>query len=165
MPRPLGRTNSRRNVIAEQPDKPKGNKLGRFNKLSTSERSNLMSKIRSTETRPELKLRHELFVKGIRFRKYFGKERIDIAFPTLRLAVFVDGCFWHSCQIHGYIPKTNSAYWKRKFELNKRRASEKDKRLVDDKWTVIHIWEHSIDEDLENCVKTILNSYYGIMKS
>lgn len=134
----------------------------RFDKLSAHERSVLMSKIRSIETKPEMKLRHELFKRGIRFRKYFGKEKIDIAFPRLKLAVFVDGCFWHSCPVHSNVPKSNTEYWKKKLELNMIRESEKEKRLVAEQWTVIHIWEHSIEKSPVRCAEIVLEAYSKI---
>ncbi len=121
-------------------------------------RSKIMSKIRSVDTAPEIKLRKALWSAGVRYRKQYGGERVDIAFPSRKLAVFVDGCFWHSCPIHGHMPKSNADYWKRKLEANAMRAQEKDKRLTSQGWKIIHIWEHSIRSGLGSCLDAIASA-------
>ena len=105
-----------------------------------------MSAIRSTHTQPELLLRKALFAKGLRYRLHYGKEKIDIAFPGKKVAVFVDGCFWHMCPKHGHWPKSNKGYWLPKLKKNIKRAKEKDKRLKKEGWKVIHFWEHEFKD-------------------
>lgn len=68
--------------------------------------------------------------------------RVDIAFTRLRIAVFVDGCFWHSCPEHCVVPKSNRSYWEPKLERNAKRDQEIDSALADQSWKVVHIWEH-----------------------
>ncbi len=114
-----------------------------------------MSKIRSKDTKIELFLRRALWKRGVRYRKYYGNEKIDIAFPKYKVAVFVDGCFWHSCPIHGHKPKSNTNYWDKKLEKNKERALAKDERLKENGWFCIHFWDHEISENLEKCVMEI----------
>jgi len=105
-----------------------------------------MSAIRSENTKPELALRKALWSQGLRFRIYHGREKIDIAFPSKKLAVFVDGCFWHGCPIHSHIPKSNQSYWRPKLRKNIERDKEKDERLRIAGWTVIRFWEHDMEK-------------------
>lgn len=104
---------------------------------------------RRADTKPEIALRSALHRAGLRFRKDYAIEldgrrvRPDIAFPRLKLAVFVDGCFWHLCPNHGRIPGgKNAAYWKTKLEGNRARDHQNTERLQNGGWTVIRIWEH-----------------------
>jgi DNA mismatch endonuclease (patch repair protein) len=70
-----------------------------------------MSAIRSENTKPEIALRRALWARGWRYRKHYGKEKIDIAFPSKKLAIFLDGCFWHGCPLHSHLPKSHKEYW------------------------------------------------------
>lgn len=74
--------------------------------VSKKTRSRIMSAIRSKHTKPELALRKELRKHGINYRLHYGKEKIDIAIPSKKVAIFVDGCFWHGCPKHGHKPKS-----------------------------------------------------------
>jgi DNA mismatch endonuclease (patch repair protein) len=114
-----------------------------------------MSKIRSTDTKVEMILRRALWKEGIRYRIYYGKEKIDIAFPKVKVAVFADGCFWHSCPIHGHIPKSNTSYWGRKLAKNEERAVAKELRLKESGWITVHFWEHEICDNPGKCVSVI----------
>ena len=127
-----------------------------MDRISRAARSRVMSRIRSKDTLPEIMLRNALWHSGTRYRKYYGREKIDIAFPRKRVAVFVDGCFWHSCPLHGHMPKSRETYWTQKLSANGRRSAEKDSRLSEDGWEVLHIWEHSIREDRVKCAKQVL---------
>lgn len=125
-------------------------------------RSNVMSKIKSTNTRPELLLRKFLFAKGMRYRINYKKlpGKPDIVFPKYKLIVFVNGCFWHgheACKI-AHIPKTNTEFWKHKIDKN----IERDYKNVQDNillgWNVIVIWECEINrKNLDNVYNRILN--------
>lgn len=103
-------------------------------------------------TRPELTLRKELHRRGFRYRIQYRvdglpRRRVDIAFPRQRVAVFVDGCFWHGCPEHCVIPTANRDWWLWKFEANTRRDEDTNSRLENLGWTVVRIWEHtSADE-------------------
>jgi DNA mismatch endonuclease (patch repair protein) len=67
-------------------------------------------------------------------------------FPRLKVAVFVDGCFWHGCPVHGTWPKANSDWWRAKIEANRLRDSDTDRRLSEMGWRVVRIWEHEDPE-------------------
>jgi DNA mismatch endonuclease, patch repair protein len=114
-------------------------------RVSKEKRSKIMSAIRSKNTFPEITLRKALWARGFRFRVQYCKEKIDIAFPSKKLAVFVDGCFWHGCPIHSHMPKSNKSYWIPKLQKNIERAKAKDERLRNQGWTVLHFWEHELE--------------------
>lgn len=116
-------------------------------------RSATMRAIRRTDTKPELIVRSGLHRLGFRFRKDYPiqaesrKVRVDIAFTRRRLAIFIDGCFWHQCPEHGTVPKTNRGYWVPKLEQNARRDARVTRELEEAGWSVLRIWEHVPPED------------------
>ncbi|WP_328514726.1 very short patch repair endonuclease [Mycolicibacterium palauense] len=95
-------------------------------------------------TRIEMALRRELHRRGLRYRVQVrtlpGKP--DIAFTRARIAVFVDGCFWHRCPVHGSAPKNNSEFWAQKLDANVDRDRRKDDELRALGWVPYHVWEH-----------------------
>jgi DNA mismatch endonuclease (patch repair protein) len=102
---------------------------------------------RSIDTRPERALRSELHRRGYRFRKATApvadvRCRADLVFAGSRVAVFVDGCFWHRCPEHGTRPQTNSVYWQAKLDRNVDRDRRNDAALSEAGWTVVRVWEH-----------------------
>jgi DNA mismatch endonuclease, patch repair protein len=103
---------------------------------------------RRTDTGPERRLRSELHRRGLRFRKDHPilaagrRVRPDVVFTRRRVAVFVDGCFWHSCPLHAQTPKANSDYWVPKLAATVQRDRRNDEALKEAGWTVIRIWEH-----------------------
>src|SRR5262249_9193135 len=103
---------------------------------------------RRRDTKPELKLRRELFKRGMRYRVDFrvgnGKRapRADIGLPRARGAVFVDGCFWHGCRQHGVRPTQNVAYWDAKLARNRERDRRISQQPEAEGWYVIRVWEH-----------------------
>ncbi len=106
-----------------------------------------MSRARRRDTAPEIALRKLLHAHGLRYRVAYpvpGQRRrtIDIAFTRQKLAVFVDGCFWHGCPEHGTAPRANSEWWRRKLEANHARDVDTDEMLRDRGWTVVRIREH-----------------------
>lgn len=111
-------------------------------------RSRNMSANRRTNTKPELALRSALHGLGYRFRKDLRLEvpglkvRPDIVFTRLRVAVFVDGCFWHACPEHGRPPTRNEWYWSPKLQRNVERDAEVTEGLESAGWHVIRVWEH-----------------------
>jgi DNA mismatch endonuclease (patch repair protein) len=113
-------------------------------KFSKEKRSMIMSAIRSKDTGPEVILRKALWAQGFKFRKHYGSEKIDIAFPAVKIAIFVDGCFWHGCPIHSHIPKSNENYWRPKLQKNMERDKIKENRLSQNGWIVIRFWEHEL---------------------
>jgi DNA mismatch endonuclease (patch repair protein) len=107
-----------------------------------------MQSNRGVDTRPEVALRSALHRRGLRFRKGMrppGTEvrcRPDVIFPPARIAVFVDGCFWHRCPDHGTRPKTNAEYWQAKLDRNVARDRANDDALAAAGWRVVRVWEH-----------------------
>lgn len=122
--------------------------------VTPDKRSEMMSKVKGKDTTPELKLRKALWSAGLRYRKHYGPRKIDIAFPGSKVAVFVDGCFWHGCPMHATIPETNKDYWGPKLERNKQRDRENTTALEAEGWAVIRVWEHEL-KDIEAVVKSI----------
>jgi DNA mismatch endonuclease (patch repair protein) len=121
-----------------------------------------MSRTRGRDTRPELELRSSLHRRGFRFRVDRGvlpdvKRRVDIVFPRERLAVFVDGCYWHGCPAHRTQAKANASFWREKIESNIARDRDTDARLRDRGWEVIRVWEHDdVDEAVRRIGKLLL---------
>src|SRR5947209_19286319 len=118
---------------------------------------------RRTDTKPELALRHALHRLGYRYRKDHRLDldsgrrvRPDIVFTARKLAVFVDGCFWHACPEHGSKPKANEWYWSPKLVKNVERDRVNDAALMLAGWTVIRLWEHvPIDEAVTTVVTAL----------
>lgn len=102
------------------------------------------------DTRPELAVRHLLHAAGLRYRVDFaplgGRRRADIVFTRRRIAVFIDGCFWHGCPAHATLPKRNSGYWLPKLRRNIERDRETDEVLRLAGWCVLRFWEHEAPE-------------------
>ena len=96
------------------------------------------------DTGVELALRRELHSRGLRFRVHLRTlpGTPDIALTRARVAVFVDGCFWHRCPEHGTAPKNNSAWWKSKLDANVDRDRRKDRQLAQIGWAALHVLEH-----------------------
>jgi DNA mismatch endonuclease (patch repair protein) len=123
----------------------------------------LMRANRRADTKPEQALRSELHRRGLRFRKdrlvRVGELRVkvDIVFPRRRVAVFVDGCFWHGCPEHGHVPRANSAYWGLKLARNAARDQRTTESLRGAGWQVIRLWEHTPADDAAEIVLTALN--------
>jgi DNA mismatch endonuclease (patch repair protein) len=105
-----------------------------------------MKSQRQRDTAAEKALRSLLHRRGLRFRVHYRlpglRRQADIAFPRARIAVFVDGCFWHGCPDHGTWPKENAVWWREKIEANQRRDADTDARLMEKGWSVIRVWEH-----------------------
>lgn len=103
-----------------------------------------LSRQASKDTVPELQLRRALHAAGVRFRVHRSDlpGSPDIVLPRLRLAVFVDGCFWHCCPLHGNLPRNNAEWWAAKLARNVARDTEKDAALRLCGWDVLRVWEH-----------------------
>lgn len=104
---------------------------------------------RRRDTSPELAIRRLLHACGLRYRVDYApwmnkRRRADIVFTRWRIAVFIDGCFWHSCPEHGTVPAANREYWAPKLERNAARDRETNAMARAEGWTVIRIWEHEM---------------------
>ncbi|MBF4573170.1 very short patch repair endonuclease [Herbiconiux sp. VKM Ac-1786] len=115
---------------------------------TTAGRSRNMRAIKRVDTRPELELRSALHARGYRFRKDYRidtaqrRARPDVVFTKRKVAIFIDGCYWHSCPTHGRRPTVNQAYWNPKLTNNARRDDATNAALNAEGWVVIRIWEH-----------------------
>jgi|SRR6266567_3961604 len=116
-----------------------------------------MARVRHSGTAPELTLRRAL--RGIGLRYLRRAQRLpgspDLSFARLRLAVFVDGCFWHGCPRHGTMPKANRSFWAAKIRRNRQRDHEVDRALRRLGWRVVRVWEHELREDLRRVLSRI----------
>ncbi|MFJ8040290.1 very short patch repair endonuclease [Kitasatospora sp. NPDC096147] len=102
---------------------------------------------RNKDTKPELRLRSLLHKQGLRYRVAARplpelRRTADVLFPRARVAVFVDGCYWHGCPEHLRPPSKNVEFWQAKIDGNRTRDAETDHRLREAGWTVIRVWEH-----------------------
>jgi DNA mismatch endonuclease (patch repair protein) len=132
---------------------------------SSEGRSANMRANRRTDTKPELALRRALHRLGYRYRKDYRLDldagrrvRPDIAFTARKVAIFVDGCFWHACPQHGSKPRSNEWYWGPKLVKNVERDRVNDAALILAGWTVVRLWEHVPVDDAVATVVTALTA-------
>lgn len=114
-------------------------------------RSQVMKAVGTRDTAPELRLRHHLWRAGLRYRKHpkIANVTPDFAFLGPRIAVFVDGCFWHGCPRHYVPPVGNAAFWRNKLQRNRARDRLVDDRLMSNGWTVYRVWECDVHRQLD----------------
>jgi DNA mismatch endonuclease (patch repair protein) len=123
-----------------------------------------MRRNRRTDSGPEANVRSELHRRGLRFRKQHPirtSERVvrpDITFTRARLAVFIDGCFWHCCPEHGNQPRANTGYWGPKLERNVARDHVVNRVLADAGWTVLRAWEHEDPAGVADRIEAVLRA-------
>lgn len=106
---------------------------------------------RGRDTKPELAIRRLVHAAGFRYRVDARplaqlNRRADMVFSRAKVAVFVDGCFWHGCPTHHTVARSNASYWADKVTTNRERDAETDRLLVEAGWTVIRAWEHEVPE-------------------
>lgn len=125
--------------------------------LTKAQRSERMSRIKSADTKIELKFKRYLKSKGINRR---AKSKLtghpDVYFPANKLAVFIDGCFWHKCKKCYVEPKSNKQYWTLKISKNVKRDKLVNKLLKQQDIRVLRFWEHEINTDIEACYKRLI---------
>lgn len=117
-----------------------------------------MAAIRRRDTRIERRLRSALWAAGVRGYRVDSPTvmgRPDIVFTRTRVAVFVDGCFWHRCPQCFQEPKSNTEYWRNKIERNVERDGATNETLIADGWAVVRLWEHEVEKDLADCVRRV----------
>ncbi len=122
-----------------------------------------MSRQATKHTEPELAIRRRLHSAGLRYRVDYGpipglRRRADIVFTRQKVAVFVDGCFWHSCPEHATQPAANAEWWSEKLKRNRGRDDETNMILDDAGWTVIRIWEHEDPDVAAKAVADVVRS-------
>lgn len=115
----------------------------------------------SRDTRPETALRRELHGRGLRYRVDFPplpglRRRADVVFTRARVAVFVDGCFWHRCPNHGTSPRNNREWWRAKLDRNVERDRDTDAALAAAGWRVVRVWEHEDPSRVANTITLVV---------
>ncbi|MFC2458793.1 very short patch repair endonuclease [Actinobaculum sp. oral taxon 183] len=119
---------------------------------------------RSRDTKPEIAVRRLLHAHGLRYRVDARplpdlRRRADIVFTRLKIAVFIDGCFWHGCPEHGTAtPKSHSDYWQEKIARNRERDAETNRALVDAGWVVLRYWEHEGAQEVAEAIEATVKS-------
>lgn len=132
----------------------------------TPGRSRNMSANKRRDTGPERAIRSLLHGAGRRYRVDLrldldgGRVRPDLAFTRAKVAVFVDGCFWHCCPEHGRPPSVNQGYWGPKLARNVERDQKADELLAAAGWTVVRIWEHEDPHKARDRVENVLDEAY-----
>lgn len=123
------------------------------------QRSYIMSRVKGANTTPELMFRKSLYSKGLRYRLHYNiPGKPDIALASRKVAIFIDGCFWHKCPKCFRAPKSNKRYWEAKIKGNLKRASAINKKLKLAGWRVIRIWEHEVTKDVQKCINRVLRA-------
>lgn len=117
-----------------------------------------MKRVGRRDTKPEVLLRRELHRRGLRFRVdrpvlSDKRRRVDVVFGPAKVAVFVDGCFWHGCPVHATWPKRNEAYWREKIETNRARDADTNARLAAAGWLPLRFWEHEDPLEVADAVE------------
>lgn len=122
-----------------------------------------MARVSTRDTGPELALRRELHRRGLRYRVDIRpvrgvRSRADLVFGPARVAVYVDGCFWHGCPDHGVLPKSNREWWRAKLEANLLRDRATDATLQRLGWAVARVWEHEDPADAADRVERLVRA-------
>lgn len=128
--------------------------------------SERMSRAPRRDTGPEMLIRREAHRRGMRYRvdaalPGMPRRRADMVFAGRKVAVFVDGCFWHSCPEHTSIPRANRIWWVEKLRRNSERDRETDAHLQDLGWTVLRFWEHDDPERVVDVVESVVRRAAG----
>lgn len=110
-----------------------------------------------SQSKLENKVSKALWRKGLRFRKNSSKllGKPDISIKQYKVVVFIDSCFWHSCPLHGNMPKTNTDFWNKKLERNIQRDIEVSNYYLNNGWFILRIWEHEFKKNFDNAVQII----------
>jgi len=127
--------------------------------LTPEQRSNCMSRIKGKDTGLETRVRSELHKRGFRFRKHLKElpGKPDIVFTKAKVAVFINGDFWHGYRFSTWEHKV-SDFWKTKISKNRERDAKNHRRLRDMGWTVIRLWQHDLERDFEGSIGKIVSA-------
>ncbi len=122
---------------------------------------------RGRDTNPEVLLRSALHRAGLRYRKHRRplaslRCEADVVFPSERVAVFLDGCFWHGCPDHGSSPAANGEWWRRKLQGNQDRDRRNDATLRAAGWQVVRVWEHEAPATAVERIRAVLDDRRGV---
>lgn len=133
---------------------------------SSPEVRDVMRGNRSRDTRPELAVRRRLHALGLRYRVSYRpvpdlRRTADIAFPRQRVAIFIDGCYWHSCPEHGTKAARNADYWSTKLASNAARDADTNARLREAGWTVARYWEHEDPDAVAADIRALVTQAAG----
>lgn len=120
-----------------------------------------MRRTKTADTPQEVALRSALHRRGLRFRlqrpiEGLPRIRPDIVFSAARVAVFVDGCFWHRCPEHGTDPRANATWWREKLDRNVERDRRTDAHLQELGWRVVRVWEHEDVAEVAGGIEAIV---------
>ncbi|MDE2764228.1 MAG: very short patch repair endonuclease [Gemmatimonadota bacterium] len=126
--------------------------------FTREKRSAIMRAVRTRDTAPKVRLRKELWAVGLRYRLQYPIEGIrpDIVFVAPRVAVFVDGCFWHGCPVHYQAPRSNVGFCERKLRANRARDRRVYQELGDRGWPVLRFWECEVNERIRRVREQIV---------
>lgn len=121
---------------------------------------------RPRDTKPELAVRRAVHARGLRYRVSMRplkgvRRTADLVFTRAKVAVFVDGCFWHGCPAHHTVAVTNAEYWAEKVRRNQERDSEIDRLLAEAGWTPVRIWEHEDPDEAATRVVHLVHARLG----
>lgn len=134
-------------------------------KITREQRTVIMKKIKA-KSHLEDRVAKQLFKNGIRYRRnskrLLGKP--DISIQKYKVVIFIDSCFWHSCPIHGNIPKSNVDYWKKKLIRNVERDLEVNNFYTERNWNILRIWEHDLDDNFDATIDKII-SFINVAKT
>lgn len=123
-----------------------------------------MVRQRRSDTEPEMAIRRLLHARGMRYRVDAplpgSRRRADIVFTRARVAVFVDGCFWHGCAQHATTPKRNTDWWRDKITANTERDRDTDARLRAAGWIVLRVWEHESPDEAAERIADVVNDRF-----
>ena len=125
--------------------------------LSPEQRKLNMSRIRGKNTGPEVKLRKLLYARGIRgYRIHYNiSGKPDLVFVKMKIAIFIDGCFWHMCPVCFQEPETRKEFWMKKIKSNVERDNKINEQLLNEGWTIIRFWEHDVRKNPEQIIGKI----------
>ena len=123
--------------------------------VSKKKRSEVMSKVRSKDSKIEVDFRKAIWKAGFRYRKnpkgYFGKP--DLVLKKYKTVIFIDSCFWHGCKKHCRIPSTRKEYWIPKIKRNKKRDKEVNRYYKKEGWKVVRVWEHELNKNFNKIIE------------
>ncbi|MFJ5639282.1 very short patch repair endonuclease [Streptomyces sp. NPDC093223] len=128
-----------------------------------------MSRQGSRDTAPEIAVRKILHSAGLRYRVNvpvpgMPRRTIDIVFSKAKIAIFLDGCFWHGCPEHATQPKANATWWRTKLDKNIARDAETTEHLTDEGWKVLRFWEHESPVDVAHRIAASLASERSVTR-